>query len=162
MKESLQTELKKLRLSGLTRSLDVRLQEAAGNSLNHEEFLELILQDELLVRSERQINRRIKAAAFKELKTLEDFDWQFNPSVKRKQIYDLATCQFIEKGLDVCWLGPPGTGKSHLCQAIGYQAIMAGLPYGIVPSLIYPETSCTRKPLPERIRCWPSTLSRIY
>ena len=126
MNESLQIAFKKLRLSGMTRSLDVRLQEAAGNRLNHLEFLELILQDELLVRNERQIQRRVKIAAFRELRTLEDFDWQFNPSIKKKQIYDLATCQFIEKGLDVCWLGPPGTGKSHLCQAIGYQAIKAG------------------------------------
>jgi len=126
MNESLQMALKKLRLSGMTRSLDVRLQEAAGNGLNHLEFLELILQDELLVRNERQIQRRVKAAVFRELRTLEDFDWQFNTSIKKKQIYDLATCQFIEKGLDVCWLGPPGTGKSHLCQAIGYQAIKAG------------------------------------
>ena len=126
MNESLQRALKKLRLSGMIQSLDVRLQEAAGNGLNHTEFLELVLQDELLVRNERQIQRRIKAATFRELKTLEDFNWQFNPSVKRKQIYDLATCQFIEKGLDVCWLGPPGTGKSHLSQGIGYQAIKAG------------------------------------
>jgi len=126
MNESLQRSLKKLRLSGMTQSLDVRLQEAAGNGLNHIEFLELILQDELLVRNERQIQRRVKVAAFREQRTLDDFDWQFNPSIKKKQIYDLATCQFIEKGLDVCWLGPPGTGKSHLCQAIGYQAIKAG------------------------------------
>ena len=109
MNESLQRALKKLRLSGMTQSLDVRLQEATGNGLNHMEFLELILQDELLVRNERQIQRRVKAAVFRELKTLEDFDWQFNPSIKKKQIYDLATCQFIEKGLDVCWLGPPAT-----------------------------------------------------
>ena len=126
MNESLSRALKKLRLSGMTRSLEVRLQEAAGNGLNHLEFLELIVQDELLVRNERQIQRRIKAAAFRELRTLEDFDWQFNSSIKKKQIYDLATCQFIDQGLDVCWLGPPGTGKSHLCQALGYQAIKAG------------------------------------
>ena len=126
MKESLQSSLKQLRLSGLAQGLEVRLQEAAGHSLNHAEFLELVLRDELLVRNERQIQRRIKTATFRELKTLEDFDWQFNPSLKKKQIFDLATCQFIEKGQDVCWLGPPGTGKSHLCQAIGYQAIKAG------------------------------------
>lgn len=126
MKESLQTALKKLRLSGMTQSLEVRLQEAAGHGLTHAEFLEMVLQDELLVRNERQIQRRVQAAAFKERKTLEDFDWQFNSSIKKKQIYDLATCQFIEKGLDVCWLGPPGTGKSHLSQALGYQAIKAG------------------------------------
>jgi len=126
MKESLPRALKELRLSGMAQSLDVRLQEAAGNGLTHQEFLELILQDELLVRNERQMQRRVKAATFRELRTLEDFDWQFNPSIQKKQIFDLATCRFLEKGQDVCWLGPPGTGKSHLCQAIGYQAIKAG------------------------------------
>ena len=126
MNESLQTTLKTLRLSGLLQSLEVRLQEAAGNSLTHAEFLELILQDELLVRKERQIQRRTKAAIFRELKTLEDFDWQFNPSVKKKQIYDLASCRFIRECRDCLFLGPPGTGKSHLVQAIGYQAIKSG------------------------------------
>ena len=126
MNESLPTALKRLRLSGLAQSLEVRLQEAAGHSLTHAEFLELILQDELQVRNERLIHRRIKAALFRELKTLEDFDWQFNASVKKKQIYDLATCRFIRENKDVLFLGPPGTGKSHLSQALGYQAIKSG------------------------------------
>jgi len=123
MNQSLQTALKKLRLSGMTQSLEVRLQEAAGNHLTHAEFLELVIQDELLVRSEHQIQRGIKVAAFRELKTLDDFDWQFNPSVRKKQIYDLASCAFIRANRDVLFLGPPGTGKSHIVQAIGYQAI---------------------------------------
>lgn len=123
MNEGLRTALKELRLSGMAQSLEVRLQEAAGNGLTHTEFLELALQDELLVRKERQINRRIKAAMFRELKTLEDFDWQFNPSIKKKQIFDLASCRFIRECRDCLFLGPPGTGKSHLVQAIGYQAI---------------------------------------
>jgi DNA replication protein DnaC len=127
MKESLQAALKKLRLSGLSQSLEVRLQEAAGNRLSHGEFLELILQDELAVRSDRRVARRVKAAAFRELKTLEDFDWQFNPSIRKKQIYDLATCQFIHQARDVLFIGPPGTGKSFLSQALGYLAIKAGL-----------------------------------
>jgi DNA replication protein DnaC len=126
MNAAMRTTLRKLRLSGLAQSLDVRLQEAAGNGLTHMEFLELILQDELLVRAERMINRRVKAALFRELKTLEDFDFAFNPSIKKKQVYDLATCRFIREVRDVLLLGPPGTGKSHVVQAIGYQAIKAG------------------------------------
>ncbi len=126
MNDALHTALIKLRLSGLAQSLDVRLQEATGNHLQHAEFLELVLQDELAVRNERLIARRVKTAGFREQKTLEDFDWQFNPSIKRKPIFDLATGRFIREARDVLFLGPPGTGKSHLCQALGYQAIKSG------------------------------------
>jgi len=83
----------------------------------------MILQDELDVRKDRLIARRIKAAVFSDQKSLEDFDWRFNPSIKKKQIYDLALCRFIEKAKDVLVLGPPGVGKSHLVQAIGLCAI---------------------------------------
>ena len=102
------------------------MQEAAGHGLSHGEFLELILQDELAVRNNRQFERRFKAAEFRERKSLEDFDWSFNPSIPRKQVYDLASCRFLREGRDVLWLGPPGVGKSFLVQAIGYQAIKAG------------------------------------
>ncbi len=126
MNDRLQSALKQLRLSGLAQTLDVRLQEAAGHQLNHAEFLELILQDELLVREERLIGRRVRAASFREMKTLDDFDWSFNPSVQRKQIFDLATCRFVREARDVLFLGPPGVGKSFLVQALGYQAIKQG------------------------------------
>ena len=126
MRDSLRSALKKLRLSGMAQSMEVRLQEASGNSLSHEEFLELILQDELEVRAERLVNRRTKAAAFREQKTLEDFDWHFNDTIKRKQFYDLATGKYIRDARDVLILGPPGTGKSHLVQALGHQAIKSG------------------------------------
>ena len=126
MTESLRAALKQLRLSGLLESLEVRLHEAAGHGLNHSEFLELVLQDELAVRSDRLLQRRIKAAGFRELKTLDDFDWTFNPSIKKKQVFDLATCRFVREARDVLLLGPPGVGKSFLAQAIGYQALKAG------------------------------------
>lgn len=126
MNDALQTALKRLRLSGMARSLDVRFEEAAGNRLSHAEFLEVILQDELDVRRDRLIERRIKAAAFRELRTLEDFDWSFNPEIKKKQIYDLATGRFIDESRNLLFAGPPGTGKSHLMQALGYQAIKQG------------------------------------
>jgi len=126
MQDRLQTTLKQLRLSGLAQTLDVRLQEAAGHQLTHAEFLELILQDELLVRDERQINRRVKAAAFREMKPLDEFDWSFNPGLPKKQVFDLATCRFVRDRRDALLLGPPGTGKSFVVQAIGYHAIKQG------------------------------------
>jgi DNA replication protein DnaC len=115
--------LKQLRLSGLLQTLPVRLQEAAANRLSHADFLELILQDELAVRQERVLKRLTKAADFRHLKTLEEFDWHFNPTINRKPIYELATGAFIRKATDVFFVGPPGVGKTHLAQAIGYEAI---------------------------------------
>ena len=126
MNDALRSLLKQLRLSGLLESLEVRLQEAAGHGLGHAEFLEMVLQDELAVRADRQLQRRVKAAQFRDLKTLDSFDWSFNPSIKRKQIYELASGRFIRETRDVLFLGPPGVGKSFLIQAIGYQAIKSG------------------------------------
>ncbi len=126
MNDRLLSMLRQLRLSGLAQTLEVRLQEAAGHQLTYAEFLELILQDERLVRQERQIARRTKAALFREVKPLDQFNWSFNPSIHKKQIFDLATCRFIREARDVLFLGPPGVGKSFLVQAIGYQAIKQG------------------------------------
>lgn len=108
MNAAIQVTLRKLRLSGLAQTLDVRLQEAAGHHLDHAEFLELILQDELAVRDERSINRRVKAAGFRDQRTLDQFDFAFNPSVNRKQVFDLAAGRFIRDMRDVLLLGPPG------------------------------------------------------
>jgi DNA replication protein DnaC len=126
MQESLRDQLRRLRLSGLSETLDVRLEEAQSARLTYAEFLELIVQDELLIRDQRKITRRVKNAAFRDLKTLEDFDWSFNPRIQRSQMYDLATGKFVKQRRDVLFCAPPGTGKSHLVQAIGYQLIKLG------------------------------------
>lgn len=127
MNQTLVPMLKKLRLSGINESLEVRLHEASSTGLTHLEFFELILQDEIRVREDRQIQRRIKKAGFRDVRRLEDFDFSFNTTIKKNRVYDLATGQFIRERRDVLWLGPPGTGKSHLCQAIGLSLIRGGM-----------------------------------
>jgi DNA replication protein DnaC len=126
MNATLADTLKTLRLSGLAASLEIRLQEATANRLTHAEFLELILQDELSVRRARLVDRRTRVACFREQKTLEDFDWDFNRKIRRKQIFDLAAGEFVRRHRDALLVGPPGVGKSHLCQAIGQALIKAG------------------------------------
>jgi DNA replication protein DnaC len=123
---TLNESLKKLRLSGMSQSLDVRLQEASANRLSHSEFLELVLADELAVRHDRLVKRRTKAASFREQKTLEDFDWSFNRTIKKKPIYDLAAGGFVRQHKDVLLVGPPGVGKSHLAQSLGMTLVKAG------------------------------------
>jgi len=126
MTPNLKEACRQLRLSGLASSLDLRVQEATANQLPHAQFLELLLQDELNVRAQRQLERRKKAAGFRDLKPLEDFDWSFNPSIKRSQIFELAAGQFIRQHRDILLLGPPGVGKSYLAQALGHAALRCG------------------------------------
>lgn len=126
MNRQLTSGLKRLKLSGLISTLEMRLQEAAGNGLSHAEFLELIINDEIAVREDRAIERRIKKAKFRDTKSIEDFDFSFNTSIKRKQIMDLAAGRFIREHHDILFTGPPGVGKSHLAQAIGRQAAKMG------------------------------------
>lgn len=126
MNQNLTQYARQLRLSGLLASLDLRLEEARTHQLPHEQFLELIFQDEINIRQQRLIEKRNKAAGFRDQRTLEDFDWTFNPRIKRQPFYELATGQFIRQRHDVLLIGPPGLGKSHLAQAIGYHAIKAG------------------------------------
>jgi DNA replication protein DnaC len=126
MNQNLITTLRQLRLSGLGKTLDVRLQEAASSRLTHLEFLELIVEDELAVRRQRKLDQRVRLAEFRALKPLDDFDWRFNPSIPRKEIYELAAGHFIRQTADVLFVGPPGVGKTFLSQAIGYEAIKQG------------------------------------
>lgn len=126
MTNTLKQRAHDLRLSGLLSSLDVRLQEAEAHRLPYAEFLELVFQDEMNVRNQRVIARRNKSADFREARSLDNFDFSFNTAINRAHIYQLATCQFVRERRDCILVGPPGTGKSHIAQAIGQEAIKAG------------------------------------
>jgi DNA replication protein DnaC len=122
----LTTQLKKLSLSGMLDSLSDRNQEAIANQMAYTDFLSLLVQDEVLLREHRRHQRRYRQAGFRGEKTLENFDFDFNPKIKQKQVRDLATCHFIREKYPVIIVGPCGTGKTHLAEALGFCAIQKG------------------------------------
>ncbi len=124
--EQLQYQLKRIRLSAMAAALPVRLQEAKANDLPHLDFLALLVNDELEKRKDRLFNKRLRAARFPELKTLDTFNFDFNPSISKKQILELCSSHFIYKAESILLLGPPGVGKTHLAIAIGIGAIQNG------------------------------------
>ena len=119
-------QLKQLRLGGLVDSLELRLQEAEKQQLSYLDFLSLLIQDELERRSQSKFARRLKKACFSDLKTLEEFDFKFNPAIDRRRIYDLGTCHFLENKDNICLCGPVGVGKSHIALALGHEAVRRG------------------------------------
>lgn len=119
----LEPMLKQLRLSGILDSLEVRNHQAIEEKMAYTEFLALLLQDETARRTNKKLTQRLRRASFQINKTLEAFDFTFNPKIDKKLIMDLATCQFMNEKVPVLIAGPCGTGKSHLAQAIGHCAV---------------------------------------
>jgi DNA replication protein DnaC len=119
--------LRKLRLSGMAGTLETRLVHAQAEKMAPLDFLSTLVEDELTRRQDRLLARRIKAAGFRDAnKALDSFDFDFNKKMDRRLVFDLATCRFIEQHEDALFLGPPGTGKSHLAHALGLRAIQQG------------------------------------
>jgi DNA replication protein DnaC len=118
--------LKKLRMSGVLQTLELRTQEAVDDNLSHAEFLYRLLSDEVERREAKQLGLRLRRANFEHEKTIEDFDFHFNSSVPKSKVVDLATCVFVDKAENVLLIGPTGVGKSHLAQALGHRACRAG------------------------------------
>ena len=122
MNAQIKTQLKTLKLSACSDNLELRLMEAQQNQLAHSEFLSMLLTDEIENRQMRKVKRLLTQAGMGTEKTLESFDFSFNHSINAVNIRELATCRFIERGEGVFFIGPAGTGKTHLAKALAHQA----------------------------------------
>jgi DNA replication protein DnaC len=142
----LQRALRQLRLGGMAAVLETRLRQAQSETMAPIDLMSCLVGDELSRRSQRLLDRRRKQAEFRDVhKTLDQFDFNFNPKMNRSLVFDLATCGFIAKREDALFLGPGGTGKSHLAQAIGQMAIQQGY------RVLYRETHVLLENLAEAI-----------
>jgi DNA replication protein DnaC len=123
----LQHALHQLRLGGMARTLETRLRQAQAEPMAPIDLISCLIADELTTRADRLLERRRKQAGFRDPhRSLDNFDFTFNPKMNRSLVFDLATGAFIAKHEDALFLGPGGTGKSHLAQAIGQSAILQG------------------------------------
>jgi len=124
--ERLQEHCQRLRLFKSRERLEALLQDATTKEATYGDFLEAVLTEEVSSKAEKNVTMRTHLARFPFVKTLEAFDWSYQPSLDKKQLQSLATCRFIETGENVILLGPPGVGKTHLAVGLGLKAIQHG------------------------------------
>jgi len=126
MNDGLLQKIKKLNLAGIAKTADSRIEYAGRENLSHLEFLELLVNDEYMSRGSNRRARLMANARFSQHKTLEEFNFQYQPNLNRNQIYNLATCEFIRRKENIALIGEPGVGKTHISIAIGINAIDQG------------------------------------
>jgi len=122
----LHTQLRRLRLSGMLETVEARLRQAGDERWGYTDFLERLLNDESDARAQQQLAKRLQRANLHPDKTIERFDFSFNPQINRGLILELSTCQFVARHAPVLIVGPTGTGKTHLAQALAHQACLKG------------------------------------
>lgn len=126
LKHQLAAQLRQLRLSGVLETLETRNRQAIDSQWSHIEFLSRLLEDEIERRAQKQLGLRLRRATLNTTKTLEGFDFAFNPHINRQQILNLAGCDFIREKRNTLICGPTGVGKTHLAQALGQEAARQG------------------------------------
>lgn len=126
LKHQLAGQLRQLRMSGVLETLENRNRQAIDSQWSYIEFLTRLLEDEIERRSQKQLNLRLRRATLNTAKTLEGFDFTFNPHINRQQILSLAGCDFVREKRNALLCGPTGVGKTHLAQALGQEAARQG------------------------------------
>jgi DNA replication protein DnaC len=126
LKYQLAAQLRQLRLSGVLETLETRNRQAIDDKWSYQEFLARILEDEVERRAQKQLQLRLRRGALNSSKTLESFDFDFNPHINRQQILDLATCEYVRQKRNLLVCGPTGVGKTHLSQALAQAAARQG------------------------------------
>ncbi|HBG62567.1 MAG TPA: AAA family ATPase [Candidatus Omnitrophica bacterium] len=124
--QSIKSKLREFKLSGIYNNLEERLSYAQAQSLSYHDFLELLLEDELNNRKDNGYKKRYAKAKFPSYKTVEDFDFNYQPSIDKRLFNDVLSCQFVKEKRNVVFIGNPGTGKTHLSTAIGIRAVAKG------------------------------------
>jgi DNA replication protein DnaC len=126
LKHQLQPHLKRLRLSGILETLEARDQQAIDGQWSYVEFLARLLEDEVERRAQKQLALRLRRSKVNTTKTLEGFDFNFNPNLNRQKVLALAACDYIRQKHNLLICGPTGVGKTHLAQALVHEACRQG------------------------------------
>jgi DNA replication protein DnaC len=126
LKPQLSNQLRGLRMSGVLETLDTRERQAIDGQWSYMDFLSRLLEDETERRAQKQLALRLRRSTLNTSKTLEGFDFQFNPGLNRQQILQLAACDYLRQHRNLLICGPTGVGKTHLAQALGQEAARQG------------------------------------